>query len=332
MQVVERLATRYSIEPAERGEVRELAGQMAHQLVTDAAMLDVYVPHTPRRLREVLRRFAANSNPEGYLLIGGLNIGEVPPTPNDHTLMSLGEHLTTGLLALVAENLGTLLGYAEEKHGALIHDVLPVRGEEEHIENSGSVAFNFHTENVHHPFRPDYLALLCLRQDHDGVGTTRVASVRLAQRLLTAEQVAVLRRPEFRSLYPASFTRGRRGDRGGRPRSEPHRVLFGPEHAPLMRFNSHNTQAFTDAGARALAALTEALEHVCHDATLEPGQMVIIDNHVAAHGRSAFAPRYDGRDRWLRRCYAAKSLPSSVRTKMSAPRVLPRLSDLLPSQ
>lgn len=327
MRVAERLATEYDLTPDERDEVRALAERTACRLLDEPTTLRSLTAHTPTGLSAAIREFATASNPEGYLLLRGLDVGALPPTPNTHTdtHMSLAEHVTTGLLALVAENLGSLLGYADEKHGALIHDVLPVRGEETRIENSGSVSFDFHTENVHHPLRPDYLALLCLRQDHDGVGATRVASIRNAVAMLGDQQVEALRRPEFRSLYPTSFTRGQQGER---PRSQPHPVIFGPAGAPFMRFNSHNTEAATPEGARALSVLTEALEHVCHDVVLRPGEMVIVDNHVAAHGRSAFVPRYDGNDRWLRRCYATNSLPHWVGPMMPAPKVLPALTEL----
>lgn len=32
-----------------------------------------------------------------------------------------------------------------------------------------------------------------------------------------------------------------------------------------------------------------------------PGDLTLIDNDVAVHGRIPFRPRYDGTDRWLKR-------------------------------
>lgn len=325
MRVAERLGTEHDLTLDERDVVRSIAEESAHHVFDDPAKIGGIATRTPTSLRLAIQEFTTASNGEGYLLLRGLDIGTVPPTPNTNTELSLADHLTTGTLALVAENLGSLLGYADEKNGALIHDVLPVPGEETRIENSGSVSFDFHTENVHHPLRPDYLALLCLRQDHDGVGATRVASVRNAVRLLADEDVEALRQPEFRSLYPTSFTRGVEGER---PRSRSHPIVFGPEAAPFMRFNTHNTEAATRSGGLAMAALTEALEHVCHDVVLRPGEMIVVNNHVAAHGRSAFVPRYDGNDRWLRRCYATNSLPQWITSMMPTSRVLPALTEL----
>jgi L-asparagine oxygenase len=36
-----------------------------------------------------------------------------------------------------------------------------------------------------------------------------------------------------------------------------------------------------------------------------------VDNRVTVHGRTAFQPRYDGRDRWLQRTFALADLRRS---------------------
>lgn len=41
---------------------------------------------------------------------------------------------------------------------------------------------------------------------------------------------------------------------------------------------------------------------------LEPGDLLVVDNRRAIHGRSAFPARYDGFDRWLQRMYVARDL------------------------
>jgi L-asparagine oxygenase len=44
---------------------------------------------------------------------------------------------------------------------------------------------------------------------------------------------------------------------------------------------------------------------------LVPGDLAVVDNRVTVHGRTAFTPRYDGRDRWLQRTFAALNLRRS---------------------
>ncbi|AVT34075.1 oxygenase [Plantactinospora sp. BC1] len=313
----------YIVEVEERGRIWDLAQGVAVDPLLHEERVRRCAAQLPTGLRNALAEFGAGASASGFLLIRGLEIGELPPTPDGHQATPLTAHGTTGLLAMVADALGRLVGYADEKNGALVHEVHPVRNEEHRIENSGAVAFDFHTENVHHPLRPDFLGLLCLRQDHEGVAATRVASVREAYRLLTEEQIATLRRCEYTSLYPTSFSR----NTPDRPRAEsgPHPVLFGGGDSLFMRYNSHNTRATSTAGRHALDALAVALEEVARDLVLAPGEMVVLDNHVAAHGRSAFRPRYDGADRWLRRFYSLRAVPRWAEQMSTHARVLPSM-------
>jgi alpha-ketoglutarate-dependent taurine dioxygenase len=59
---------------------------------------------------------------------------------------------------------------------------------------------------------------------------------------------------------------------------------------------------------------------------LEPGDLLVVDNTVAVHGRSPFPARYDGTDRWLQRAFVVADLAPSaavrsgrvVRTRFAA--------------
>ncbi|MEU4655028.1 TauD/TfdA family dioxygenase [Streptomyces sp. NPDC023723] len=316
--------TEIRISPADAQKAWELSVQAAGQPVGDMSTLADLLLDMPPAIRDGLLSFADGTSQAGYVLLRGLTIGDLPPTPVVHG-SHMDDHPTSGTLRLVADLVGSLIGYQDEKDGALLHDVHPVKGEETRIENSGSIAFDFHTENVHHPLRPDFLGLLCLRRDHEGVGATRVASVREAQALLTDQQLDVLRSARFSSAYPTSFARNISGPR---PTAGPHPVLFGQETELFMRFNSHNTTAPDRQGTAALQALSEALESVCKDIVLAPGDMVLVDNHIAAHGRSSFTPRYDGTDRWLRRCYSLRAVPRWAELMMPRRRVIPQLADI----
>jgi alpha-ketoglutarate-dependent taurine dioxygenase len=43
---------------------------------------------------------------------------------------------------------------------------------------------------------------------------------------------------------------------------------------------------------------------------LQAGDVLVIDNERAVHGRTPFVPRYDGTDRWLKRALVVTSLPA----------------------
>ena len=45
---------------------------------------------------------------------------------------------------------------------------------------------------------------------------------------------------------------------------------------------------------------------------LEPGDLLVIDNNVAVHGRTPFVARFDGTDRWLQRTFVVADLAPSA--------------------
>ncbi|HEX3825947.1 MAG TPA: TauD/TfdA family dioxygenase [Sporichthyaceae bacterium] len=315
----------YSLEGAQRRSFHALGVDLARQFDAVTRNGTVPVDSVPAGLRAFLRNFSANPPRGGVALVRGIEIDALPPTPQTRADQSPIGHNTSGNLLLAADMLGSMTGYADEKNGALVHEVHPVRGEESRIENTGSVNFGFHTENAHHPLRPDFLGLLCLRQDHDRIGVTRVSSIRDAVTDLSPTTIDVLRAARFRSLYPTSFVRG---DSGERPSSAPHPVVTGEAPDYFLRFDLDNTYALDEQAKAALAELNSALDRNRQEVLLEPGDLAVINNHIAAHGRSGFTPRYDGHDRWLRRFYSLRATPDWVRGSMPMPRVLPPLSQI----
>ncbi|MGA0208053.1 MAG: TauD/TfdA family dioxygenase, partial [Ilumatobacteraceae bacterium] len=54
-------------------------------------------------------------------------------------------------------------------------------------------------------------------------------------------------------------------------------------------------------------AVQSSTKHV----VLQRGDVLVIDNHRAVHGRTPFTPRYDGTDRWLKRSLVVRALPTT---------------------
>ncbi|MFV0137889.1 TauD/TfdA family dioxygenase [Streptomyces sp. HMX87] len=299
-----------ALEPADTALLDELlrdAAQLPGPLeqMLQTAEFASLAGRLPSRLRAGIESFRDTPPDHGLLVVRGLPVGDIPATPAAYGANVLGErHASSLLVALVAHPLGGLIGYEDEKSGALVHDVYPVAGDAAKPLNSGSTLFDFHTENVHHPVRPSHLGLLCLRPDHDRRAATMVASVREAEPLLSAADRELLRTDRYRSRFPLSFTRGLAEDE--RPVTEPHPVLMdGPDGAPgtRVRFNMHNTFG-TDAEAQAaLERLNRAMHTVHRAVRADRGELLLVDNRIVVHGRSDFTPRYDGDDRWLRRFY-----------------------------
>lgn len=249
----------------------------------------------PAALRTALRNFSANSGQAGVIQIHGLPVGPLPPTPARRESVERWATVPASVIVLCAMVLGEVVGFEGEKRGALVHNVVPVPGEERTQSNAGSVNLEMHIENAFHPHRPDFVALSCLRQDLDGEAGLRVASLRRAIGLLSAEQRRILAEPRFRTDPPPSFN--------GSGAVVVHGAVSGAPEDPDAQVDFHATTPLDAGAARALAALREALEAVCDTVYFAPGDLAIVDNRVALHGRTPFSPRYDGHDRWLHRVF-----------------------------
>ncbi|MFF3396715.1 TauD/TfdA family dioxygenase [Streptomyces sp. NPDC002669] len=260
----------------------------------------------PVRLRQTLRRFVRDPGADAMLLLRNLPVApeSLPDTPGKPGSVQRTSTLPASVLALISLQLGELMAFREEKGGALVQDVVPVPGMEDFQGNAGATQLTMHVENAFHPLRPDLVGLMCLRNDHDNVAGLRIASIRNALPLLSEETRRVLHEPRFVTAPPASF-----GDLQSLP--EPHGILSGDPEDPDVKVDFTSTEALDPGAERAMAELGEVFVEVRKTLILEPGDLAYVDNRLALHGRTAFRPRYDGRDRWLQRAFVQLDLRRS---------------------
>lgn len=251
----------------------------------------------PVRLRERLREFRRDPGAEGVLLLRNLPMSdELPPTPTGPESVEREATMGAAVISLVSMQLGEIIAYRNEKAGALVQNVVPVPGQEKQQSNAGSTTLEMHVENAFHPRRPDFVALLCVRADHDRTAGLQTASIRQAAASLPPEIRKVLGEPRFATESPPSF---------GSPQAAMlrHAVLTGDFDDPDIQIDFHSTRPVDDRAREAMDALRDALALVVETFLLEPGDLAVVDNRVTLHGRTFFKPHYDGRDRWLYRTF-----------------------------
>ncbi|MBB5158463.1 TauD/TfdA family dioxygenase [Saccharopolyspora phatthalungensis] len=262
----------------------------------------------PATLRTTIRRFRRDTGTTGALVVGGLPLGPdgVPDTPTQDGSVQRTATVPAAVLMMFAAGLGDPASFRPEKSGALVQDVVPVPGKEEFQGNAGSVLLSFHTENAFHPHRPDFVMLSCLRSDHEGVAGLRTACIRQVFDLLSDPAREALFSAEFVTEPPPSF-----GATAGDP--TPHAVLSGASDDPDLQIDFSATKPLTTRASAAIDELQKLFADHAHTHYLTPGSMAIVDNRVTVHGRTAFEPRYDGRDRWLQRTFSLADLRASRR-------------------
>jgi hypothetical protein len=247
----------------------------------------------PRPLRNALDEFRQHGNQEGYLLMRGVSV-------------AAGRGAEASL-ALVGSRLGELVGYAQEKNGALFHDVVPEKAQEREQSAAGSrTRLKLHTERCFHPHLPSHVLLACLRPDRKREALTEIASVRRMLPLLPARHVPVLFEPVFRTGIDYSFGNVRTQKGNGPVMS----ILYGDPSDPCLRYDVDLMVALNARAQAAMDAVRRAAVRARAKVGLIAGDLLVIDNRRAVHGRSAFTPDYDGHDRWLKRAYLVRELPA----------------------
>lgn len=261
----------------------------------------------PVDIRRCVLGFRNRSNGMGALLIRGLPQDPgLPTTPRDSKRTP--EKVTfysEFWLAVFGTVMGHPFSYVQEKGGEIFQNVCPTQANAKNLSSESSeILLDFHTETAFHPFLPDHLLLYCLRSDHENRAETIVSDARSMAELVPLKYRAVLFEKLFRTGIDFSFG-SPNGTRANGPLGS---VFSGDRFAPDVRLDPDLMMGL---GADAQAALETiaAAAHRCKSSVrLRPGDLLIIDNRKAIHGRTSFVPRYDGKDRWLQRLYTLRSL------------------------
>jgi L-asparagine oxygenase len=92
----------------------------------------------------------------------------------------------------------------------------------------------------------------------------------------------------------------------------PRPILTGTLDEPTFVFDADLMVGTDDRAERTLRRVAEVVEANHASVVLEPGDLLVVDNHLAVHGRSPFTPRFDGTDRWLQRTFVVADLAPSA--------------------
>jgi alpha-ketoglutarate-dependent taurine dioxygenase len=260
----------------------------------------------PADIHDALIDLADHSPRQGYLLLKNIEIGDIPATPSSPTEATCKDLQSEFVLLSIARCLGQPIGYSPEHNGSIVQNIVPVRGTEvSQISTSSGVELQFHTETAFHPFRPRYLLLLCLRGDPQA--GTLVASVYDIVERLSPSDLKVLRQDRFRTAVDASFLNGKPSGLGS---AQP--ILFGSESDLTFVYDADLMVATDSEAQDVLERLASAVRESSKSVVLDAGDLLVVDNYVAVHGRTPFVARFDGTDRWLQRTFVVSDLSPSA--------------------
>jgi L-asparagine oxygenase len=229
----------------------------------------------------------------GYLLLRGLpQDGRIPPTPaSRERTWSRATLQARKLMCTLLSPLGHVYNFTGKKHPDYIDDVFPIYGDRHAQLGTNQCFLEWHVEDGFHPARADLVSLYCLRGD--SAAKTYLCHARDLK--LAPQHRRELEQPNYRIHVDPTFAAG----------SQPEESVVcsvlsaGPD--PEILYDPAYMTATTPGAEAALAHLREAIECSKVALELEPGDLLIFDNRRSVHARSAYAPRFDGSDRWLLR-------------------------------
>jgi L-asparagine oxygenase len=207
-----------------------------------------------------------------------------------------------------------MVAYEAEGHGRLYQDMVPNRAMALSQTSLGSgVELELHTEQAFSKLRPDILSLACLRGHPDAKTYVLPAHVLLEH--MTPFERKLLRRELWTTGVDGSFKLGGHefieGDLRG-----PLAIIGGAQDDPTIVFDQDLMVGVTDEAQALIARVVEVYRAHRFSVTLAPGQILLVDNVRAVHGRSPFTPSFDGADRFISRSFAVRDL---VRTRYARP-------------
>lgn len=244
----------------------------------------------PMRLRSYLLDFQQSAT-NGLLLLRGLLFDDIDLelTPNGNARSNTPK-LDTQLLLLTTLFLD-VFSWQTYLDGDLVHNLAPKRENEGLQTSEGSIYDQLlHTEEAFHEHRPDAFALMAVRNPDNGP----TKFVQWHDLDIPGHIERMLRQPNY--VIKADEANVAQDS----PRSPviTHRLRFDPAYTICTSLEAKE----------ALEFMHDEANSKVQEISLNPGDVILVNNEITLHGRKGFQPRYDGKDRWLKRVWLTRDL------------------------
>ncbi|USO00970.1 MAG: TauD/TfdA family dioxygenase [Alphaproteobacteria bacterium] len=223
----------------------------------------------------------------------------------------------------IAAQFGYPYSWKTQNGGSFVSDVLPIQGFEEHQQGYGSnVNLRFHTEDSFHIARADFLTLMCMRND----SRTPTTLFPIQLDAIPDEYKRELFKEQY-EIYPDdSHTEVTYTEKQYKENTDLQKtfetfnkirkisILRGQWNNPYLQLDPEimPTENLTTEAKAAFDYICEKIEESRTGLALNQGEILIINNHLLAHGRGKFKANYDGRDRWMERILVLEDLRKTV--------------------
>lgn len=311
-------------------ELRERFNTVEQESFGDECQLAAH--QMPLRLRRLFHDFRNRKIEDGYLLLKGFPLSDeaIGPTPPHWDAPWINERILREEIyqCLVSSCLGEIFGWLTQEKGRYLRHIVPIETDRnEQLGGSSNVVLLWHVEEAFHPQRADMMTIMCYRNNEEAC--TNICSTSDLE--IPAHYWQVLSQRRFfidpdKSHFPEnnqsahwqldqeSFAKIRQFLQS----PEPVAVLTGKRGQENLLIDEAFMRAAPGDGEaqEALSWLFQHMNERKHEIIMEPGDLLVIDNRMTAHGRSQYVPQYGAKARWLRRVNITADLRKSFEWKM----------------
>lgn len=261
-------------------------------------------------IKKELEKFVTFGNKRGFLLFkynsfitnSQLNekdfIDDTPPNNN----CKVGEKIILAKIqSVLVSYISNIVSYEAEGYGRIFQDIVPdIKMANEQSSVGSNKELEIHTEQAFSKIKPDLLSLACIRGDESAF--TYILPVQSILSNLTEEENELLRKPLWKIGVDYSFKLNGNEFIEGNIRG-PIPIISGPEDNPILVFDQDLMIGINEEATQMVKKIVDIYYKNRIKHCLQPGEIMIIDNHKVVHGRSPFIPSYNGKDRFLVRCF-----------------------------
>lgn len=258
----------------------------------------------PEDMFETLYDFYKHGSETGFLLLQGGKVEDMTHTKTPATNNEkVGEKTDLAKIqGILVSAIGNMVAYEAEGYGRLYQDIIPMQSMEKvQTSVSSAVELEIHTEQAFSKLRPDILCLACIRGNEQAF--TYILPVKYILNNMTPHEIELLRKPMWKIAVDLSFKLCGQEFIDGDIRG-PIPIIYGSEEDPRLVFDQDLMTGIDEESHKMISRIVDIYytHRIRHN--LKPGEIILVDNNRAVHGRSPFTPKYDGYDRFLIRCFA----------------------------
>jgi len=258
----------------------------------------------PENLKKKLYDFSMNGSSTGFLLIKNIPIvnEKLPNTPSSNNCKIGETTILARIQGILLSSIAEMVSYEAEGYGRLFQDIIPIQTMANNQTSvSSNVELEIHTEQAFSKLRPDILSLSCLRGDKNAL--THILPIQTIIDNVTNEELQLLKQPLWNCGVDLSFKINGvdfiEGDIRG-----PFSIINETNGVNTLLFDQDLMTGVNEESNIMIKKIVDIYykHRISHN--LKQGEIVFVDNRRAVHGRSPFKPNYDGKDRFLIRCFA----------------------------